>query len=234
MVKREQLERIELPVEQISFVPGPADHLRSARRLWTAAQRTAHATAAERVRSAVSSASDVTVTRFITGATFRRLVDVPGARLETVLEAWWAGSSHDDGHLRFDRLNRNEGLFGMDGSLRTSVLSRRVPVEMWLSPYHGCWSFLELTPQRATHPSRVYFRIGHDCLDRFVAALSAVVVSGADSSNASTSSSDTSSETAWSSRPTVSAPTASRRRAPTTMPRSHVEAGVCDDVAERL
>jgi hypothetical protein len=175
MVKREQVERIELPVEQISYVPGAVDHLRTARRLWTAAQRTTHAVADERARAAVSSASDATVTRFVGSTTFRRLVDVPGARLETVVEAWWSRSSHDDGHLRFDRLNRDHGLFELDGTLRTSALSRRVPVEVWLSPYLGCWSFLELTPQRATHPSRVYFRIGHDSLDRFVAALAALV-----------------------------------------------------------
>ena len=175
MVKREQVKRIELPVEQLSYVPGPVEHLRAARRLWTATQRTAQAAADERARSAASSTSDVTVTTFTGGTMFRRLVDVPGARLETVLETWWCRSSHDDGHLRFDRLTHDHGLFELDGSLRTSTLARRVPVEVRLSPYHGRWSFLELTPRRGDAPSRVDFRVGHDSLDRFVAALRALV-----------------------------------------------------------
>jgi hypothetical protein len=175
MVKREHVERIELPVEQIAYVPGRVDHLRAARRVWAATQRTAQAAAEERARTAAPSASDATVATFTGGATFRRLVDVPGAGLDTVLHAWWSRSSHDDGHLRFDRLIHDRGLFELDGSLRTSVVSRRIPVEVRLSPYFGCWSLLELTPQRATHPSRVYFRVGHDSLDRFVAALCALV-----------------------------------------------------------
>jgi len=175
MVKREQVERIELPVEQLSYVPGAVDHLRSARRLWRATQRTAQSAANERARSAGSSTSDATVTRFNGGTMFWRLVDVPGARLETVLEAWWFRSSHDDGHLRFDRLTHDHGLCELDGSLRISALARRIPVEVRLSPHLGCWSFLELTPQRATRASRVYFRVGHDSLDRFVAALRALL-----------------------------------------------------------
>lgn len=175
MVKREQVERIELLVEPISYVPVAVDHLRTARRWWTAAQRTTQAVVDQRARDVASATSDVTLTRFRGGTTFLRLVDVPGARLETVLDAWWSRSSHDDGHLRFDRLAPHHGLFELDGSLRTSPLSRRVPVEIWLSPYLGCWSLLELTPQRATQPSRVYFRTGHDSLDRFVAALRALV-----------------------------------------------------------
>lgn len=183
MAERERVERIELLVEQTSYVPGRVDHLRTARRVWTAAQRTAQGAADERARNAAaamssasaSSASDAAVTTFTGSTTFRRLVDVPGARLETILQAWWSRSSHDDGHLRLDRLTCDRGLFELDGSLRTSALSRRVPVEVRLSPHLGCWSFLELTPQRATHPSRAYFHIGHDSLDRFVAALCALV-----------------------------------------------------------
>lgn len=170
MVKRQQVERIELPVEQISYVPAPVDHRRAARRVWTAIQHAAHVAADERARSVGSSTSGATVT-FAGGTTFRRLVDVPGARLETVLQAWWSRSSHDDGHLRFDRLTQNHGLVELDGSLRTSALSRRIPVEVRLSPYRGRWTFLELTPQRTTRPRRVYFRVGHASLDRFVAAL---------------------------------------------------------------
>jgi hypothetical protein len=175
MVKRGQVERIELPVHQIAYVPGAVDHFRAARRLWAATQRTAQAAADERATAAASSASGATVTTFTGSTSFRRLVDVPGARLEAVMRAWWSASSHDDGHLRFDRLTHDHGLFQLDGSLRTMVLARRIPVEVRLSPYLGWWSFLELTPRRATHPTRVYFRVGHDSLDRFVAALCALV-----------------------------------------------------------
>jgi hypothetical protein len=177
MVKREQVERIELQVEQLSYAaPTPVDHLRVARRLWTATQRTAHAAAAERAQSVASSTPVANVTTFTRSTTtFRRLVDVPGACLDTVLEAWWSRSSHDDGHLRLDRITCDHGLFELDGSLRTLALSRRIPVEVRLSSYLGCWSLLELTPRRPTHPSRIYFRIGHDSLDRFVAALCALV-----------------------------------------------------------
>jgi hypothetical protein len=175
MMKREVVERIEIPVEQLSYVPGPVDHLRAARRLWTATQRTAQAAADERAGSVAWSTSDATVRRFTGGTLFRRLVDVPGGRLETVLETWWLGSSHDDGHLRFDRFTHDHGVFELDGALRTSALFRWIPVEVRLTPYHGWWSFLELTPQRSTHPSRLYFRVGHDSLDHFVAALRALV-----------------------------------------------------------
>jgi hypothetical protein len=180
MVKRERVERIELlveqielPVEQISDVPGPVDHARASRRVWTAMQRTAQAAADERARSTGSSTSAAIVTS-TPGTTFRRVVDVPGAYLETTLDAWWSRSSHDDGHLRVDRLTHDHDVFEFDGFLRVSVLSRRIPVEVRLSPFRTSWTFLELTPRRATHPSRAYFRVGHASLDRFVAALAAL------------------------------------------------------------
>ena len=176
MVKREQVDRIELPVEQLSYTSHPVDHLHAARRVWTATQRTAHAAAVERTGAVPSSASNAAFTTLVTRSpTFRRLIDVPGECLDTILEAWWSRSSHDDGHLRLDRITGDHGLFELHGSLRTAALSRRIPVEIRLSPYLGCWSFLELTPQRPTHASRIYFRTGHDSLDRFVAALCALV-----------------------------------------------------------
>lgn len=175
MAERQQVERIELLVEPVSDVPGPVDHLRTARRWWTASQRTAQVAADARAMGAASSTSNAIVTTFTGSTTFRRLVNVPGNRLETVLQAWWSRSSHDDGHLRLDRFIPDHDLFELHGSLRARAHSRRIPVEVRLSPYPGSWSLLELTPQRATHPSRVYFRIGHDSLDRFVAALRALV-----------------------------------------------------------
>ena len=175
MVMRERVERIELPVEQIAYVPGSTDPLRVARRLWAATQRTALVAAHERATSLASFTSSAPVVTGTSSTTFRRLVDVPGACLEPVLRTWWSRSSHDDGHLGFERLIEDRGLIELDGWLRTSAMSRRIPVAMVLSPYLGCWTFLELTPQRSAHPSRVYFRVGHDALDRFVAALCALV-----------------------------------------------------------
>ena len=69
---------------------------------------------------------------------------------------------------------RDHGLFALDGSLRTTPLSRRIPVEVRLSAYLSSWSFLELVPQRPTHTTRTYFRVGHDSLDRFVTAVCAL------------------------------------------------------------
>ena len=175
MVKREQVDRIELPVEQLSYTSHPVDHLHVARRLWTATQRTAQAAVAERAEAVASSAANATVTTFTRSTTFRRLIDVPGDCLDTILEVWWSRSSHDDGHLRVDRISSNLGVFELHGTLRTAAFSRRIPVEIRLSPYLGSWSFLELNPQRPTHASRIYFRTGHDSLDRFVGALCALV-----------------------------------------------------------
>ena len=176
MVKREEIEPMEIAVEQLSYVPGvPVDRFHTARRWWAAAQRTAQSAADYRATSTVSSASGAISTITTAGTTFRRLVDVPGTRLGPVLHTWWRHSSHDDGHLRLDRLGCDRGLFELDGSLRTSALSLRIPVEVRLSPYAACWSLLELTPRRPTRPSRVYFRIGHESLDRFVAGLAALV-----------------------------------------------------------
>lgn len=176
VVKREQVDRIELPVEELSYTSPPVDHLYAARRLWTTAQRTTQAAVAERAAAVPLCASNATVTTtFTRSTTFRRLIDVPGESLDTILGAWWSQSNHDDGHLRLDQLSSNHGLNELHGTLRTAALSRRIPVEIRLSPYLGSWSFLELTPQRPTHGSRIYFRTGHDSLDRFVAALCALL-----------------------------------------------------------
>ena len=174
MVKREQVERIELPVEQLSSTSHPADHAHAARRLWSATQRTAHAAVTERAAAVTAAASTATFTTVIRSTTFRRLIDVPGDSLATTLDAWWSRSSHDDGHLRLDQITNDHGLFVLHGTLRMVALSRRIPIEIRLSPYLGSWSFLELTPQRPTPATRIYFRTGHDSLDHFVATLRAL------------------------------------------------------------
>ena len=170
MARREHAEiTVEIPIEQISYDPGTsADHLAALRRWWAATQHRVDASAAARP-SPTSSGSGSVVTG---GVKFRRLVDVPGARLEPALRAWWRRASHDDGHLRLDWLTWHDGAFDLEGSFRTSTLRRRVPVEMQLSPYITRWCLLELTPLRPMRPSRRYFDTGHDSLDRFAAALS--------------------------------------------------------------
>ena len=119
------------------------------------------------------SGAAVTVVRG--GSVFRRLVDVPGDRLESVLHAWWRRSSHDDGHLRLITLCFDNGTVELEGSLRSTSTWRRIPIEIRLWPYGRDWSILELTPQRPTRTNRRYFSAGHDSLDRFVASLCALV-----------------------------------------------------------
>jgi hypothetical protein len=176
MGKGERVERVDIDVEALAFVPADrADHPSSARRLLAAVQQGAHTAALERAMLAGGSAPSVTVAVVSGGSMFRRLVDVPGARLGPVLRAWWDDDRHDDGHLRFDVLQRADGGYRLAGSIRVTRLSRRVPIELRLSPYAVRWSLLELTPRRATRASRTYFRTGHESIDRFVAALAALV-----------------------------------------------------------
>ena len=173
MITREQVEMIEIPVEQLSYVPGePVDHLRTARRWCATALLGAQAAAIERTATVVLPGSGPVVRG---GSVFRRLVDVPGHRLESVLHAWWVGSSHDDGHLRLNTLRFDYGTVELDGSLRSTSIWRRLPIEIRLWPYGHYWSILELTPQRLTRTNRRYFSAGHDSLDRFVASLCALV-----------------------------------------------------------
>jgi len=161
---------VEIPIEQISYVPGPrADHAATVRRWWAATQQRADASTAVRTTPTSSASGSRAVVGG--GAKFRRLVDVPGARLEPALLAWWRRASHDDGHLRLDWLSGHDGVFELEGSFRTSPLTRRVPVDMQLTPYVTRWSLLELAPRRPTRPSRRYFDTGHASLDRFAAAL---------------------------------------------------------------
>ena len=175
MITREQVETIEIPVEQLSYVPGePVDRLRTARRWCTAALQGAQA-AGERTATAVLPASGAAVTVVRGGSAFRRLVDVPGNRLESVLHAWWSRSSHDDGHLRLDTLRFDGRTVELEGSFRSTSIWRRIPIEIRLWPYGHDWSILELTPQRPTRTNRRYFSAGHDSLDRFVASLCALV-----------------------------------------------------------
>ena len=176
MITRGHVETIEIPVEQLSYVPGgPVDHLRTARRWCATARHGAQAVAAERAETTASPSSGPPATVVRGVSAFWRLVDVPGHRLEPVVRTWWRRSSHDDGHLRLDRLRLDGGMVELEGSFRSTSRWRRIPIEIRLWPYGGDWSLLELTPQRPTRPNRRYFRAGHDSLDRFIASLRALV-----------------------------------------------------------
>ncbi len=188
MAKYVRVEMIELPVEQLSDSAGvPVEHFRAARQCWAVGRE---ACAAVARRSASASGSEW---GFVSGSppspagdaapigcgvtNFRRLVDVPGDQLADVLGAWWVRSAHDDRHLRLQPPHPIVGGWELPGSLRWRVLSRRLPIEIRLSPYARRWSVLELTPKRRTRPSRRYFRIGNGSLDAFVAGLSSLVSS---------------------------------------------------------
>ena len=109
-------------------------------------------------------------------ATFRRLIEVPGCRLRAVLRAWWQQAEHGDGYLRLDVPRRVGDAWSLSGVFRKRLISRRLPVELLLSPYKGRWTLLELMPRRMTRPNRVYFRAGHRSLDWFEAALDEVEI----------------------------------------------------------
>ena len=176
MITREQVETIEIPVEQLSYVPGePVDPLRAARRWCATALHGAHAAAGERTATVVVPGFGAAVSVVRSGSVFRRLVDVPGQRLEPVLHAWWRRSIHDDGHLQLTTLRFGDGTVELEGSLRPTSIWRRIPIEIRLWPYGRDRSILELTPQRPPRTNRRYFSAGHDSLDRFVASLCALV-----------------------------------------------------------
>src|SRR5687767_4539443 len=101
MVKSRQVEVVEIPTEQLAYIPGPhADRLATLGR-WSGAWRAAAvAVISPSPRPLSSLAGPKTAGN--AGPTFRRLIDVPGARLALVLNTWWQQAEHDDGHLRLD------------------------------------------------------------------------------------------------------------------------------------
>jgi hypothetical protein len=104
---------------------------------------------------------------------FRRLIEVAGARLPYALADWWCDAAHDDRHLVLDVPRCLGSTWALSGTLRRTTVSRWVPVELVLTPYAERWSLLELVPRRAVRVGRRYFRNGHDSIDRFVADLRA-------------------------------------------------------------
>jgi hypothetical protein len=175
MVKRRHVEVVEIPTEQLAFIPGPhADRLATLGR-WSGACRAAVVgfISAPPIAPRAVSVRALSGTVGNAAPTFRRLIDVPGARLALVLGAWWQQGEHDDGHLRLDAPCPVGEVWSLTGAFRTTQFSRWLPVELLLSPHLGPWTMLELMPRRAVHPNDTYFRAGHRSLDRFVAALRA-------------------------------------------------------------
>jgi hypothetical protein len=174
MAKSRRVELIEIPTEQLSYVPGPHRDRFAMLGRWSVVRRNPVDAAAHPRPTAPSAASVQTAPRTagdVGTAAFRRLIKVPGDQLAVVLGAWWQQAEHDDGHLRLDVPRPVGDAWSMSGAFRRTTISRWVPVELLLSPYADRWTLLELLPRRAVHPSRAYFRAGHRSLDRFVADL---------------------------------------------------------------
>jgi hypothetical protein len=170
MVGHPRSEPIEVDVEQLSYVPGHRpDRLGSARRWWDASP----VAVAEPARRAwPAPASGAAATTVLTGSTsFWRIVDVPGDQLGPVLRAWWQRSEHDDGRLRLGEPHGRNGTWHLRGSFRVTLISKRFGVDVRLWSHARYWSLLELSPRRPIKPTRLYFRVGHDSLDLFVATL---------------------------------------------------------------
>jgi hypothetical protein len=162
MVEPPRTELVEIDVQELSYVPGHRnDALDRARRWWDASPAVASEHVARRWN--------------LTGsANFWRMVDVPGDELGQVLGAWWRVSRHDHGHLSLGEPRGAGGTWQLGGSMRTTPLARRFGVEIRLSSYARYWSMLELSPRHPIKPSRLYFRVGHDSLDLFIATLRAL------------------------------------------------------------
>jgi hypothetical protein len=173
MVKSRQVEVVEIPTEQLAYVPGPrTDRVAALGRLSGACRAAVIAVVSSPpVAPRAPSARTTLVTIGNAGPTFRRLIDVPGARLAGALDTWWKRAEHDDGHLRLEAPFAVGDAWSLRGAFRRTLMSRWLPVELVLSPHLGPWTLLELMPRRAIHPNETYFRAGHRSLDRFVAAL---------------------------------------------------------------
>jgi hypothetical protein len=173
MVKNRQIELVEIPTEQLAFIPGRHADRHATLDRWSAACRAAVVAVVSAPPVTPRAVSGRISLRTVghAGPTFRRLIDVPGARLARVLSTWWLQAEHDDGHLRLDAPCPVGGAWSLTGEFRRTLMSRWVPVELLLSPHLGPWTLLELMPRRPIHPNETYFRTGHRSLDRFVTAL---------------------------------------------------------------
>jgi hypothetical protein len=174
MTKSRRVEVIEIPTEQLSYVPGPHRDRFAMLGRWSVVGRHPEAAATYPETTAPSVAAAQTAPRTagdVGTAAFRRLIKVPGGQLAVVLGVWWQYAEHDDGHLRLDVPRPVGDAWSLSGAFRRTTIARWIPVELLLSPYADRWTLLELLPRRAVHPGRGYFRAGHRSLDRFVANL---------------------------------------------------------------
>jgi len=179
MVERPRTDPIEIDVVQLSYAPGRGvDRVATARRWWDALPAAATgqgARAGQAARAWPAPTAPTAATTVLTGnASFWRVVDVPGDELGRVLGAWWLRSQHDDGRLCLGEPRGADPTWELGGTLRMTSLSKRFAVDVRISSHARYWSLLELTPRRPIRPNRLYFRVGHDSLDRFVARLRAL------------------------------------------------------------
>ena len=149
MVKSRQVDVVEIPTEQLAYIPGShADRFATFGR-WSGAWRATVVAviSAPPIAPRASSAWTALGTVGNAGPTFRRLIDVPGTRLALVLGAWWQQAEHDDGHLRLDAPCPVGEAWSLTGAFRRTLISRWLPVELLLSPHLGPWTLLELMPR---------------------------------------------------------------------------------------
>jgi hypothetical protein len=175
MAKGRRVEVIEIPTEQLSYVPGRHGDRVATLGRWSEAWRDAAVvlTRSTAVAPPTSFVERAPSTAGAGGATFRRMIEVAGCRLPVVLRAWWLHEEHDDDHLLLDVPCPVGDAWSLSGVFKRTLMSRGLPVEILLSPYLGRWTLLELMPRRAVRPNRIYFRAGHRSLDRFVAEIRA-------------------------------------------------------------
>jgi hypothetical protein len=142
--------------------------------LWHGAQRIAAALAG--TEDDVGEATSAPSAARLSGR-FLRLVTVPGVRLDTVLEAWWAEGVKDDSVLIGRRLRlespRGDAARGwvMVGRIRRFTRWHSVPVVVELWPVYEKWTMMTMTPRVRVFASQRYFRTGQAALDRLTAAL---------------------------------------------------------------
>jgi hypothetical protein len=164
MTRRTHVERIEIPVEDLTDTGRCAATDREAGGDEDGAggsPGTAHVATAEPAPRPIGDM----------GSSFRRLEQLPGAQLAVALDAWWQRGDHGDDHLRLEQPHRDAATWTISGMLRHSVVTRWIPVELVLSPYAERFTLLEMSPQRAVRASPGYFRAGQRALDRFVGAV---------------------------------------------------------------
>ena len=173
MGKSRQVEVVEIPTEQLAFIPGPHAAQGATFGRWSGAWRAAVVAviSAPPIAPRTSSAQTTLGDGWRCGSHFpaldrgsrrsarssaRRMVAASGARRRSSPSGRTVPIG--DGAVFTRRVPSDAG-------------SRWVPVELLLSPHLGPWTLLELMPLNAIHPNETYFRTGHRSLDQFVAAL---------------------------------------------------------------